>query len=51
VGGIDWIGLAQYRDKWMTHMNAVMNLWSYVKCWEVHEWLNNWWPLEECLVP
>jgi hypothetical protein len=25
-GGVDWIGLAQDRDKWTALMNAVMNL-------------------------
>jgi hypothetical protein len=25
-GGVDWIGLAQERDKWRALMNAVMNL-------------------------
>jgi hypothetical protein len=25
-GGVDWIGLAQYRDKWRVLVNAVMNL-------------------------
>jgi hypothetical protein len=26
-GGLDWIGLAQGRDKWRALLNAVMNLW------------------------
>jgi hypothetical protein len=25
-GGMDWIGLAQDRDRWWTLLNAVMNL-------------------------
>jgi hypothetical protein len=25
-GGVDWIGLAQGRDKWIALVNAVMNL-------------------------
>jgi hypothetical protein len=27
-GGVDWIGLAQDRDKWIAVVNAVMNLWD-----------------------
>jgi hypothetical protein len=25
-GGVDWIGLAQDRYRWRTHVNAVMNI-------------------------
>jgi hypothetical protein len=25
-GGMDWIGLAQHRDRWQAVVNAVMNL-------------------------
>jgi hypothetical protein len=25
-GGVDWIGLAQVRDKWRNLVNAIMNL-------------------------
>jgi hypothetical protein len=27
LGGVDWIDMAQERDKWRAFMNAVMNLW------------------------
>jgi hypothetical protein len=26
-GGVDWIGLAQERDKWKALVNRVINLW------------------------
>jgi hypothetical protein len=26
-GGVDWIGLAQDRDKWRALVNSVVNLW------------------------
>jgi hypothetical protein len=26
-GGVDWIGLAQDRDKWQALVNVVKNLW------------------------
>ena len=26
-GGVDWIDLAQDREKWRTLVDAVMNLW------------------------
>jgi hypothetical protein len=33
-GGIDWIDLAQDRDRWQVIVNAVMNLSGSVKCGE-----------------
>jgi hypothetical protein len=45
-GDVDWIGLAQDRDRWRALVNAVMNLRLHVNCWETIEWLHNWWLLE-----
>jgi hypothetical protein len=45
-GGLDWIGLAQDRDKRRALVNVVMNLRGSIKCWETIKWLHNWWPLE-----
>jgi hypothetical protein len=33
-GNVDWIGLAQDRDRWRTLGNAVMNLIGSIKCGE-----------------
>jgi hypothetical protein len=34
LGGMDWIVLAQVRDRWRTLVNAVMNLGGSIKCGE-----------------
>jgi len=31
-GGVDWIDLAHYRDRWRAVVNAVMNLRGSIKC-------------------
>jgi hypothetical protein len=33
-GGVDWLGLAQVRDKWRTLVNEVMNPRGPINCWE-----------------
>jgi hypothetical protein len=25
LGGVDWIGMAEYKDKWRALVNAIMN--------------------------
>jgi hypothetical protein len=37
-GDVDWIGLAQDRNRWRALVNLVLNLW--VQCWETIEWPN-----------
>jgi hypothetical protein len=36
-GDVDWIGLAQDRNKWRVLVNSVLN-----QCWEIIEWPHNW---------
>jgi hypothetical protein len=45
-GGVDWIGLAQDRNKWRALVNAVYEPLGSIKCWESIKWLHSWWPLE-----
>jgi hypothetical protein len=45
-GGVDWICVAQNRDKWRALVSAVKNLRVSIKCWETIEWLHNLLPLE-----
>jgi hypothetical protein len=33
-GGVDWIGLAQVRDRWRAVVHTVMNLRGAIKCGE-----------------
>ena len=37
--GMDWVGVAQERDRWRALVNAVMNLPFPVKCGEFFDWL------------
>jgi hypothetical protein len=34
MGGMDWIDLAQGRDRWRSVVNAAMNLRVSIKCGE-----------------
>jgi hypothetical protein len=45
-GDVDWIGLAQDRNRWRAIVNSVIEPLGSMKCWETIEWPNNRWPLE-----
>jgi hypothetical protein len=45
-GGMDWLGLGQNKDGWRALVNVVMNPVGFIRCWEIFEWLHNWWRLE-----
>jgi hypothetical protein len=40
-GDVDWIGLAQDRDRWRALVNFVLNLLGSIKCWETIECPNS----------
>jgi hypothetical protein len=44
-GGVDWIGLAQDRDKWRARECGYEPSGS-IKCGETIKWLHNLWPLK-----
>jgi hypothetical protein len=40
-GGTEWITLAQDRDRWRDHANAVMNIWAPKKYGEFLDYLRS----------
>jgi hypothetical protein len=42
---MDWVGVAQDREEWLGFSGRGNELPDSIKCWEVLEWLHNWWPL------
>jgi hypothetical protein len=47
-GVVDWIGLAQDRDK---SCECCYESSGSIKCWETIKWLHNRWRVEEFLDP
>jgi hypothetical protein len=46
-GGVDWIGLAQDRDKLESSCECGHERSGSIECWETIKWLHYWWPLEQ----
>jgi hypothetical protein len=44
-GGVDWIGLAQDKNKWSS-CGCGYEPSGSIKCWETIKWLHDWWPLK-----
>jgi hypothetical protein len=42
LGGVDWIPLAQDRDRWRAVVSAVMNLRVFAPR-RVNVWFTSWW--------
>jgi hypothetical protein len=45
-GDVDWIGLAQNRNRWRALVNSGIKPSGSIKCWETIECPNNWGPLK-----
>jgi hypothetical protein len=45
LGGLDWIGLAQYRYRWRA-CGCDNEPSGSIKCRETIEWQRNWWPVK-----
>jgi hypothetical protein len=43
---VDWIGLAQDRNKWRALCEFDIEPSGSMKCWETIGWGNIWWSLE-----
>jgi hypothetical protein len=43
--GVHLTGPAQDRNKWRALMNCGYERTGYRKCWEIIEWLHDWWPV------
>jgi hypothetical protein len=40
---VDWIHLAENKDRWQALVNRELNLSDSVKWWKFLEWLSNYW--------
>jgi hypothetical protein len=42
MGGMEWIDLAQNRDRWSAFVSAVMDLSGSIECREFLDYLRKW---------
>jgi hypothetical protein len=49
--GMDQTDLAQNSDQWRALLKTVMEHSGSIKCWEIFEWLSDWWLLKQGSAP
>jgi hypothetical protein len=48
---VNWIRLAEDRDRWRALVNTVMDFSDSIKWWKILEWLSNYWLFKKGSAP